>query len=151
MSYLMRTATILATIGALAAAIAIGVTQPARAQLQIDVTQGVVEPMPIAVTDFLASDQLGTDIANVVAADLRRSGLFAPIDRAAFIERISNPDVAPRFDDWRRTTRYVLATRRSSMIRSSPLPASSGSISARAALTSSNVGASRSTKVCSSP
>ncbi|WP_246666154.1 Tol-Pal system beta propeller repeat protein TolB [Aquamicrobium sp. LC103] len=85
---------------------------PARAQLQIDVTQGVVEPLPIAITDFLSGDQVGADIASVVVADLRRSGLFAPIDKGAFIEKISNPDVAPRFDDWKVINAQALVTGR---------------------------------------
>lgn len=64
-------------------------TLPAKAQLKLDITKGVVEPMPIAITDFLSGDQLGTNISNVIAADLERSGLFAPVDKGAFIEKIS--------------------------------------------------------------
>jgi TolB protein len=48
-------------------------------------------PLPIS----FRSDELGAQIAAVVSADLKRSGLFAPIDKAAFIERIANPDAAP--------------------------------------------------------
>ncbi|MCG6114649.1 MAG: Tol-Pal system beta propeller repeat protein TolB [Mesorhizobium sp.] len=100
------------TIGLLAAALALTALVPARAQLQIDVTQGVVEPVPVAITDFLSSDDVGANIAQVVADNLRRSGLFAPIDRGAFIERISNPDVAPRFEDWRVINAQALVTGR---------------------------------------
>ncbi|MFN4271659.1 MAG: Tol-Pal system beta propeller repeat protein TolB [Aliihoeflea sp.] len=99
-------------IGLVAAACAVMATLPARAQLQIDVTQGVVEPVPVAITDFLSSDQIGADVARVIGDNLRRSGLFAPIDRAAFIERISNPDVAPRFEDWRIINAQALVTGR---------------------------------------
>lgn len=99
-------------IGLVAAACAAMATLPARAQLQIDVTQGVVEPVPVAITDFLSSDQIGADVARVIGDNLRRSGLFAPIDRAAFIERISNPDVAPRFEDWRIINAQALVTGR---------------------------------------
>ena len=53
---------------------------PARAELTLDITKGVVEPMPIAITDFLSGDQLGANITGVIAAVLERSGLFAPID-----------------------------------------------------------------------
>src|SRR5690606_18918627 len=62
-------------------------TLPARAVLEIDVNQGVVEPLPVAITDFISADKMGADIAAVVAADLRRSGLFRPLDKAAFIEK----------------------------------------------------------------
>jgi len=99
-------------IGALAAGIGMGAVAPAHAVLEIDVNKGVVEPLPIAITDFLSGDQMGADIAGVVAADLRRSGLFAPIDKGAFIEKISNPDVAPRFDDWKVINAQALVTGR---------------------------------------
>ncbi len=83
-----------------AAALAFG-GQPARALVEIDINQGNVEPLPIAITDFISSDGIGADISGVIAADLKRSGLFAPVDKGAFIEKVSNPDVAPRFEDWR--------------------------------------------------
>ncbi|KFB08833.1 Tol-Pal system beta propeller repeat protein TolB [Nitratireductor basaltis] len=85
---------------------------PARALVEIDVNKGVVEPTPIAVTDFLSGDSKGADISGVIAADLRRSGLFAPIDKAAFIEKISNPDVAPRFEDWKVLNAQAVVTGR---------------------------------------
>jgi len=85
---------------------------PARALVEIDVNRGVVEPVPIAITDFLAGGTRGADISGVIAADLKRSGLFAPVDRAAFIEKISNPDVAPRFDDWKVINAQAIVTGR---------------------------------------
>ena len=85
---------------------------PAHAVLEIDVNKGVVEPLPIAITDFLSGDTLGTDISGVVEADLKRSGLFVPIDKGAFIEKISNPDVAPRFTDWTVINAQALVTGR---------------------------------------
>ncbi|HEX6961226.1 MAG TPA: Tol-Pal system beta propeller repeat protein TolB, partial [Lacipirellula sp.] len=54
----------------------------------------------------------GAEISAVVAADLKRSGLFAPIDKAAFIEKISNPDVAPRFEDWKVINAQAIVTGR---------------------------------------
>jgi len=85
---------------------------PARAQLEIDVNKGTVEPLPIAVTDFLSGNALGAEITSIIAADLQRSGLFAPIDKAAFIEKISNPDAAPRFEDWKVINAQALVTGR---------------------------------------
>ncbi|MFB9344799.1 Tol-Pal system beta propeller repeat protein TolB [Aminobacter aganoensis] len=87
-------------------------TFPARALVEIDVNKGNVEPLPIAITDFLSGDAMGAEIAGIVAADLQRSGLFAPIDKGAFIEKISNPDVAPRFDDWKVINAQALVTGR---------------------------------------
>ena len=99
-------------IGALACGMAAFTTLPARALVEIDVNKGVVEPLPIAITDFLSADGLGSEISTIVAADLKRSGLFAPIDKGAFIEKISNPDAAPRFDDWKVINAQALVTGR---------------------------------------
>jgi len=78
---------------------------PALAALQVDVTQGNQQPLPIAVPDFLAGDpsqtQTGANIAQVVRADLERSGLFKPIDPKAYVEHITNINVAPNFGNWR--------------------------------------------------
>ena len=87
-------------------------TLATRAEVVVDVTKGNVEPLPIAITDFLAGGDLGAKISGVVAADLKRSGLFAPIDQGAFIEKISNPDVSPRFEDWKVINAQALVTGR---------------------------------------
>ncbi|RVB11914.1 Tol-Pal system protein TolB, partial [Mesorhizobium sp. M7A.F.Ca.CA.004.06.2.1] len=87
------------------AAMAMGMTAastlPALALVELNVNKGNVEPLPIAITDFQGGDALGAQISQIVTADLKRSGLFAPIDKSAFIEKITNPDAAPRFDDWK--------------------------------------------------
>lgn len=93
--------------------------QPARAALQIDITQGNVEPLPIAITDFLgASDrdrQLGADVAGVISANLDRSGLFRPLPESSFIEKISDVNVQPRFGDWRIINAQALVTGRTTI------------------------------------
>ena len=109
---MMKSLTNLFKIGMLAAGLALAASQPARAVLEIDITQGVVEPLPIAITDFVSSDAIGQEIAAVITADLKRSGLFAPIDKAAFIENVSNPDAAPRFDDWKVINAQAIVTGR---------------------------------------
>ena len=100
------------TAAALTAALIATATLPARALVEIDVNKGNIEPLPIAITDFLASDQIGAEITSIIAADLQRSGLFAPIDKGAFIEKISNPDAAPRFEDWKVINAQALVTGR---------------------------------------
>jgi len=78
---------------------------PAKADLQIDITKGKAEPLPIAVTPMFggnpADSQLGSDIAAVVAADLERSGLFKPVDRKAFIQTPDSMQQGVRFADWK--------------------------------------------------
>lgn len=83
----------------------VSVTSTAISQLRIDVTQGTVEPLPIAITPFLGGTEeeatFGRNIANVVSADLERSGLFRPIDPRAFIQSADALNALPRFGDWR--------------------------------------------------
>ena len=100
------------TAAALTAGLVATATLPAHALVEIDVNKGNIEPLPIAITDFLASDQIGAEITSIIAADLQRSGLFAPIDKGAFIEKISNPDAAPRFEDWKVINAQALVTGR---------------------------------------
>lgn len=85
---------------------------PAYALVEININKGNVQPLPIAITDFLSSGALGQQVSDVVAADLKRSGLFAPIDKAAFIEKITNSDAAPRFEDWRSINAQAMVTGR---------------------------------------
>jgi TolB protein len=100
MVWTMRTAVMAAL-----AAVTLGMAAPAKAEPVIDITKGVVEPMPIAVPVFggvnPGDSQLGAEISRVIAADLERSGLFAPIDDRAFIQQGLTSDVLPRFQDWR--------------------------------------------------
>ena len=75
---------------------------PAHAGLQGTQTQGNLAPIPVAIPLFLGDDpKLAEDVANVVQADLERSGLFQPLDRASFLEQIRDVNAAPRFPDWR--------------------------------------------------
>jgi TolB protein len=79
----------------------------ASAALHVDVNQGVSQPLPIAIPDFLGGQpqsndaQVGANIAGVVRADLGRSGLFRPLDPKSFIEAIRNINVPPQFANWR--------------------------------------------------
>jgi len=73
--------------------------QPARAEIEVDVNRGDVQPLPIAIPAF--SGGSGADIARVVTSNLEGSGLFRPIDPAAFIEKDLSVAVAPRFPDWK--------------------------------------------------
>jgi TolB protein len=86
----------------------------AKAVLELDITQGIVEPLPIAISEFYgatpAAQQRGRDIADVVSADLERSGLFRPIDRRAFIQSPEELRNLPRFADWRQINAQALVS-----------------------------------------
>jgi TolB protein len=80
---------------------------PVRAApLRGTLTEGNIRRIPIAVPDFLAGSPSAADgetsrgISQIITSNLQRSGLFDPINPAAFIERISSPDATPRFPDW---------------------------------------------------
>ena len=49
----------------------------ALAALKIDITQGNVEPLPIAVLDFAGDGTVGQDLAGVIVADLSVPACFA--------------------------------------------------------------------------
>lgn len=70
------------------------------AEPRIELNRGTTTPLPIAVTN-LTGGTIGADISRVVAADLERSGLFAPIDQKAFIQAAEAIGVQPRFADWK--------------------------------------------------
>jgi TolB protein len=90
-----------------AGAVALTALSPRRAgaALKLDITQGNVQPIPIAIPALVPvtpdDAALAAEITQVITNNLRRSGLFAPIDPAAYIEKITNVDAVPRFDDWR--------------------------------------------------
>jgi TolB protein len=102
--------------GAAAGALADATLRPADAALRLDVTQGTVQPMPIALPDFVGGSpgdvEVARNVTQVIVANLRRSGLFAPIDPAAYIEKVSNIDAVPRFPDWRLVNAQALVTGR---------------------------------------
>lgn len=96
------------SLWAMAASVMLGLVLwagPAHAVLKIDITRGTVEPLPIAVTPFNGSRQdendYGQRIADVITADLERTGLFRTIDRGAYIEDPKAIQLTPRFADWR--------------------------------------------------
>ncbi len=99
-----------------AGALAVLGSRPANAVLKLDVTQGNVQPMPIALPDFVSGGpgepDTGRNVTGVITSNLQRSGLFAPINPAAFIEKITNTDSVPRFPDWRAINAQALVTGR---------------------------------------
>ena len=88
----------------------------AAAVLKLDVTQGTVQPLPIAIPDFIGvatrDPAAGRNVSDIISSNLQRSGLFAPIDQAAFLERITTIDTVPRFADWKQINAQALVTGR---------------------------------------
>jgi TolB protein len=88
----------------------------AFAQKRLIIPEGDFVPLPIAIPNFVAgapSDgEVAVGVTQVITNNLRRSGLFAPIDQAAYIEKIVNIDVAPQFANWRTVSAQALVTGR---------------------------------------
>jgi TolB protein len=85
----------------------------AEARVTIDITQGNIEPMPIAVPNFFGADEhavsLGRDITQVLMDDLDRSGLFQVIDQRAYIIGDDmGVNKRPTFANWRLINAQVL-------------------------------------------
>ncbi|THD77192.1 MAG: Tol-Pal system protein TolB [Phenylobacterium sp.] len=80
---------------------------PARADIQVNVNRGDVQPLPIAIPAFNGG-QVGADIAAVISANLNRSGLFRPIDPASFTEHDLTTAVQPRFPAWQQINAQAL-------------------------------------------
>ena len=85
-----------------------------QGRLKIDPNE--FQPMPVAIPAFVpgspADGQAGADVAGVITNNLKRSGLFAPIDPAAFIDRITNSDDPPRFQNWKQINAQALVVGR---------------------------------------
>ena len=101
-------------LAAFAALIALAVSLPAQAALQINVDQGTQQPLPIAIPDFAGGQAgnagAGANIASVVRADLDRSGLFKPLDPKSFIDQVTDINAVPKFADWRVISAQGLVT-----------------------------------------
>ena len=83
------------------------------ALIEVDITRGNLNPLPIAVSALASSNEdkknlkqildikdLGLEISRVVENNLKKSGLFNPLNKEAFLQK---PDIAhlkPRFEDW---------------------------------------------------
>ena len=82
-----------------------GIAQAQSGPLRIEITEGVIEPLPFAAPNFVAANagaqEIGEDIANVVAADLASTGLFRRIQSTAFISSITSFSSPVEFADWK--------------------------------------------------
>jgi len=90
---------------------------PALAQngpLRIEITEGVIEPLPFAAPDFVSDNAAGADmgrkIAEVVAADLTGTGLFREIQPDAFISRVTSFSSPVQYADWKAINAQALIT-----------------------------------------
>jgi TolB protein len=96
-------------------------TPALSAPLRVDINAGMAQPLPIAVPAFATASatpteagttgEIGARVAQVIANDLKSSGLFRPLDPAAFTTTVTVPDVTrPQFASWRTLAAQALVT-----------------------------------------
>ena len=86
----------------LAGGVALLASAQAQAQLNITVEGANFQPLPIAIPDFASSDpSFGREIADIVRNNLRRSGLFLPLDPASLPLAVGDVNATPDFNVWR--------------------------------------------------
>ena len=91
--------------------------------VEIDITRGNLDPMPISVSPFfsnddtkekikniLSIDNLGLEISKVIENNLEKTGLFDAIDKEAFLQKADIAHLKPRFEDWALIKSQVLIT-----------------------------------------
>jgi len=103
-----------------AAALAVSGLGPfaARAQssgpLRIEITEGVIEPMPFALPDFIpesgGAQEFSARITRVIAENLVNTGLFREIPQSAHIARVTSFDASTAYADWRAINAQALIT-----------------------------------------
>ena len=100
----MRLNRLLASVAVLAMTVSTAAAQtpPVPPQssdpVEVEIDQGVLRPMQIAVVNF--NGQNGADLGGVIRANLRRSGYFEPLDPAGFVETGLTLANAPNFPQW---------------------------------------------------
>ncbi|WP_300032004.1 Tol-Pal system beta propeller repeat protein TolB [uncultured Roseobacter sp.] len=82
--------------------------------LRIEITEGVIEPLPFALPVFEAetadAGNLAAQISQVVAADLLGTGLFREIPANAFIGGVSSFAAPVQYADWKAINAQALIT-----------------------------------------
>ncbi|MDB5580574.1 MAG: Tol-Pal system beta propeller repeat protein TolB [Bradyrhizobium sp.] len=88
----------------------------AQGPKRVPIPGGEYAPLPIAIPNFVAGtpadNDVGVGVTQVITNNLKRSGLFAPIDQAAYIEKAINIDAAPQFQNWKTINAQALVTGR---------------------------------------
>jgi len=95
----------------------------ALALIEVDITRGNLNPLPIAVSPLsidensrqsfkkiLKKNNIGSEISSVVEENLKASGLFNPLNKDAFLQAPDIANLKPRFEDWNLIKAQALIT-----------------------------------------
>ncbi|MCY4208507.1 MAG: Tol-Pal system beta propeller repeat protein TolB [Roseovarius sp.] len=89
-------------------------SQNSTGPLRIEITDGVIEPLPFAIPDFVAenpeSNEYARKIVEVITADLTGTGLFRAIPARAHIGRITSFSRPVEYLDWMAINAQALVT-----------------------------------------
>ncbi len=98
-------------------------TNSALALVEIDITRGNLDPLPIAVSPLHVESgsedikqegkiikNVGEEISKVIEINFKRSGLFNPLKKDSFVQSSDIVHVKPRFEDWRLIKAQALVT-----------------------------------------
>ena len=74
------------------------------APIEIDVTKGTIEPLPIAISKFnyksIKEKIISNELYEIISNDLNNSGLFRKISNKAFLQNEEEVFFQPLFRDW---------------------------------------------------
>ena len=95
----------------------------AHALIEVDITRGNLSPLPIAVSSLFSEEKtlnefekklnindIGLEISTVVENNLKRTGLFNPLKKDAFLQEPEIAHLKPRFEDWNLIKAQALIT-----------------------------------------
>ncbi len=95
----------------------------AFALVEVDITRGNLEPLPIAVSplytepgskDIIQEDKIiknvGEKISSIIEINFKRSGLFNPLNKESFVQKPDIAHIKPRFEDWKLIKAQALVT-----------------------------------------
>ena len=93
------------------------------AVIEVDITRGNLDPLPLAVSPLsidneskknfekiLKKKDIGSEISIIVENNLRASGLFNPLNKDAFLQAPDIANLKPRFEDWNLIKAQALIT-----------------------------------------
>ena len=93
------------------------------ALIEVDITRGNLNPLPIAVSSLSSNEQtrsdlkkelkiedVGLEISKVIENNFRQSGLFNPLSKDAFLQKADIAHLKPRFEDWALIKAQALVT-----------------------------------------
>ena len=95
----------------------------AKALVEVDITRGNLDPLPIAVSPLHVESgsvdikqgnkiikNVGEEISKIIEINFKRSGLFNPLKKDSFVQKPDIVHVKPRFEDWRLIKAQALVT-----------------------------------------